>query len=189
MITRTLVFQEMVRLVAGGEEQKEDGIRAEENEPSQPQRTSSLATSLKHDTLQWRSQLQLHLFISWKVIEASSLSWWSILETASWGIKEPRDLKIHAIDTVRSSYFTIAAIETFVRSFYFTTAATEILIYIKEKHQSANKHSGPVFHHTNPTLILRVDQVDRLQSQWLFSLLLSNKIILALFLEKKIPSS
>lgn len=90
---------------------------------------------------------------------------------------------------MRSSYFTIAAIETFVRSFYFTTAATEILIYIKEKHQSANKHSGPVFHHTNPTLILRVDQVDRLQSQWLFSLLLSNKIILALFLEKKIPSS
>ena len=40
MITRTLVFQEMVRLVAGGEEQKEDGIRAEESEPCQPQGTS-----------------------------------------------------------------------------------------------------------------------------------------------------
>lgn len=52
MITRTLVFQEMVRLVAGGEEQKEDGIRAEESEPCQPQGTSSLATSLKHNTLQ-----------------------------------------------------------------------------------------------------------------------------------------
>lgn len=43
MITRTLVFQEMVRLVAGGEEQREDGIRAEESKPSQPQGTSSLA--------------------------------------------------------------------------------------------------------------------------------------------------
>lgn len=31
MITRTLVFQEMVRLVAGGEEQREDGIRTEES--------------------------------------------------------------------------------------------------------------------------------------------------------------
>ena len=43
MVTRTLVFQEMARLAAGGEEQKEDRIRAEESEPSQPQGTSSLA--------------------------------------------------------------------------------------------------------------------------------------------------
>lgn len=42
--TRTLVFEERVLLVAGGEEQKEDGIRAEEKRgPSQPQWMSSLA--------------------------------------------------------------------------------------------------------------------------------------------------
>ena len=38
IITRTLVFQEMTLLVAGGEEQKEDRIRAEEERgPSPPQ--------------------------------------------------------------------------------------------------------------------------------------------------------
>lgn len=44
MITRTLVFWEMMLLVAGGEEQKEDGIRVEEERRcSQPQWMSSLA--------------------------------------------------------------------------------------------------------------------------------------------------
>lgn len=43
IVTRAMVFWEMMRLAAGGEEQKEDGIRAEgERGPSQPQRTPSL---------------------------------------------------------------------------------------------------------------------------------------------------
>lgn len=38
IVTRTAVFWEMMLLVAGGEEQKEGGVRAEEERgPSQPQ--------------------------------------------------------------------------------------------------------------------------------------------------------
>lgn len=38
IVTRTAVFWEMTLLVAGGEKQEEDGVRAEEERgPSQPQ--------------------------------------------------------------------------------------------------------------------------------------------------------
>ena len=87
--------------------------------------------------------------IAREVIEAPGLSWWSVLETASRGIQGLRRLKIHATDIVRLRYFTTMAIETFVRSFYFATVATETLVYRKEKHQSTNKHSRPVFHHVD----------------------------------------
>lgn len=85
--------------------------------------------------------------MAWKVIEALGLSWWSVLETASWGTEEPRNVKIHATDIVRLSYVTTAAAETFVRSLYFTIVAAETLVYIKGKLQSTNKHSRPVYLH------------------------------------------
>lgn len=37
-------------------------------------------------------------------------------------------MKMHAIDTVRLSFVTTTAIETFVRSLYFTMVAAETLV-------------------------------------------------------------
>lgn len=104
--------------------------------------------TLKDATLQGgKNQLQQLPLISWKVMEAVGLSGWHVLETASQGIKGPRNLKIHTTDIMRLSYFTTVVIVTLVRPFYFSPAATETLVYTKENHQSTSEHSRPAFQH------------------------------------------
>lgn len=58
-------------------------------------------------------------------------------------------MKMHAIDTVRLASVTTTAIETSVRSLYFTMVAAETLVWIKERHQSTNKHCRPALNHVD----------------------------------------
>lgn len=191
IITRTLVFQDMMLLVTGGEKQKEVRIRAEEERgPSQTQRMSSLAWLLKMQ--HFRGKKKSIATVTSYFLE----SYWttgSFQMECSWNCLTGHK-RTQKFESTCYRYNEIIL-------FYYNSHCDigEIIWLLSSCHWNTCLHKEKPSEHQQPFkasvparglgLIHWVHQVDRLQSQWCSLLLLPNKNTLVLFLRGEIPSS
>lgn len=163
----------MMRLVAGGEEQKDDGIRAEEErEPSQPRWMSPLAWLSKT----WHTSAKKSIATVPLYFLESYWSTGSFVMECSWNCLMGHKRTQRFENTCHRYYEIILFYSSCHRDIceiillYFSCHWNTCLYKGKtSERQQAFKAGLPPW---EPALILQVDQVYRLQSQWLPSLLL-----------------